>query len=83
LIIELLLLLFLLGGAYSALVPLLIVAAICIVVYAFAMRSEPVRYDDEKQRKERTQSQRISGGVIGFAVGIAVILGYFYWMISD
>lgn len=83
LIIEILLLLLLLGGMYTALVPILVVAVISLAVYAFALRSDPVRYDDEQQRKEQSQSQRIAGGVLGFAVGIGVVFSYFYWMLQD
>jgi len=72
--IELFLLLLFLDDWRRALLLPLIVAIICVAIYVFAQKSEPIRYDSEEHRKTTTKWHRIFGWAAGFAFGIAALL---------
>ena len=72
--LEFLLLLFLIGGATAILIPPLVVAVICLLVYGFASRSEPVRYRDVEHRRKETVGHRVGGWWLGYAVGVGTML---------
>jgi len=74
--VEILLFFLILGGAYLFLIPPVVVAVICLVVYTFASRSEPVRYHDKKHRQKQTLGHRVAGWATGFVVGLTTLLGF-------
>ena len=74
--IEFLLLLALLDGWRGALIPPIVVAIVCIAVYFFANRTEPVRYRTKKERKQQTKGQRLAGWLIGAALGFSTLIGF-------